>query len=82
MCKIGTFQPNVSTILLKLLNISFLSKIFHRVRIVILRWNILEYFTEMLQQYFICNERLEIFLTCFCNILCYMGIIKEQDSTS
>ena len=27
----------------------------------------------MLRQYFNCNERLEIFLTCFCNMLCYVG---------
>ena len=27
----------------------------------------------MLRQYFNCNERLEIFLTCFCDILCYVG---------
>ena len=27
----------------------------------------------MLRQYFNCNERLEIFLTCFCNTLCYVG---------
>ena len=27
----------------------------------------------MLRQYFNCNERLEIFLTNFCNILCYVG---------
>ena len=27
----------------------------------------------MLRTYFNCNERLEIFLTCFCNILCYVG---------
>ena len=27
----------------------------------------------MLRQYFNCNEKLEIFLTCFCNILCYVG---------
>ena len=27
----------------------------------------------MLRQYFNCNERLEIFLTFFCNILCYVG---------
>ena len=27
----------------------------------------------MLRQYFNCNERLELFLTCFCNILCYVG---------
>ena len=26
----------------------------------------------MLRPYFNCNERLEIFLTCFCNILCYV----------
>ena len=28
----------------------------------------------MLRQYFNCNERLEMFLTCFCNILYYMGL--------
>ena len=28
----------------------------------------------MLPQYFNCNERFEIFLKCFCNILCYVGI--------
>ena len=27
----------------------------------------------MLRQYFNCNERLEIFLTCLCDILCYLG---------
>ena len=27
----------------------------------------------MLRQYFNCNKRLEIFLTCFCNFLCYVG---------
>ena len=27
----------------------------------------------MLREYFSCNERLEIFLTYFCNILCYVG---------
>ena len=27
----------------------------------------------MLRQYFNYNERLEIFLPCFCNILCYVG---------
>ena len=31
----------------------------------------------MLWQYFICNERLEIFLTCFCNILCYVGHVSK-----
>ena len=30
----------------------------------------------MLRQYFDRNEKLEIFLTCFCNILCYMGDIS------
>ena len=29
----------------------------------------------MLRQYFSCNERLEIFLTCFCNNLCYVGTV-------
>ena len=38
-----------------------------------LRWNLLQYLTEILRQYFVCNERLEIFLTYFCNILCYVG---------
>ena len=32
----------------------------------------------MLRQYFNCNEGLEIFLTCFCNILCYVGINVER----
>ena len=38
-----------------------------------LRWNILQYLKKMLRQYFNCNEILEIFLTSFCNILCYVG---------
>ena len=57
--KIGTFQGNLSTIFLKVLNIYLFSKIFQKVEI------------AMLQQYFNCNEILEIFLTSFCNILCY-----------
>ena len=32
----------------------------------------------MLRQYFNCNERLEIFLTCFCNIMCYLGKIFSK----
>ena len=28
----------------------------------------------MLRQYFNCNEKLEIFLICFCNILCYVSL--------
>ena len=64
MCKISTFHQNLSTIFLKLLNIYLFSKIFQKVKIVKLRRNIL--------QYLICNEKLEIFLTCFCNILCYV----------
>ena len=32
----------------------------------------------MLPQYFNCNERLEIFLTCFYNILCYVGYINNE----
>ena len=48
-----------------------------------LRWNILQYLKKMLRKYFSSNERLEIFLTCFCNILCYVGrkrrpIIREK----
>ena len=73
MCKIETFQWNLSTIFLKLLNIYLFSKIFPKVKILMLRWNILQYLTKMLKQYFSCNERLKILLTCFCNILCYVG---------
>ena len=29
-------------------------------------------FKKMLREYFNCNERLEIFPTYFCNILCYV----------
>ena len=32
----------------------------------------------MLLQYFNCNERLEIFLTCFCNILFYVGNLPRN----
>ena len=45
------------------------------VKIVMLQWNILQYLTKVLRKYFNCNERLEIFLTCFCNILCYVWCI-------
>ena len=38
-----------------------------------LQWNILEWLTKMLRQYLDSNEWLEIFVTCFCNILCYVG---------
>ena len=72
MCKIGTFQGNLSTIFLKLLNIYLFSKIFQKVKTVMLWWNILQYFKNMLRQYFNCNEVLGIFLTCFYNILCYV----------
>ena len=32
----------------------------------------------MLRQYFNCNEGLEIFLTSFCNIVCYVGITYKN----
>ena len=51
------------------------SKIFQKVKIVMLRLNILQYLKKMLREYFSCNEKSEIFLTCFCNILCYVGSI-------
>ena len=35
ICKIGKFQLNNSTIFLKLLNIYFFSKIFHKIKILI-----------------------------------------------
>ena len=41
----------------------------------------MKYLTEMLQQYLIWNERLEIFLTCFSNILCYIGDLQLYYST-
>ena len=63
----------LSTIFLKALNIYLFIKIFQNVKIVMLKWNILQYLTKILWQYFNSNERLEIFLTCFCNILCYVG---------
>ena len=31
-------------------------------------------FDKNLRQYFNCNRTLEIFLTCFCNILCAMRV--------
>ena len=77
MCKFGTFQRNLSSIFLKLLNIYLFSEIFQKVKIIMLRWNILQYLTNMLTQYFSWNERLEIFLTCCCNILCYVGCVPS-----
>ena len=74
MCEIEKFQRNLSTIFLKLLNIYLFSKIFQKVKIVMLQWNILQCLKKMLREYFSSNERLEIFLTYFCNILCYVGI--------
>ena len=56
VCKIGTFQRNIFPIFLKVLNIYLFSKIFQKVEIVMLRWNILQYSTRMLRQYFNCNE--------------------------
>ena len=58
---------NIST------TIKYFFFIFQKVKIVMLRSNILQYFTKRLKQYFNCNEGLEIFLTCFWNILCYVG---------
>ena len=74
MCKIGTFQGNLPTIFLKVLNIYLFSKIFQKLEIVMLWSNIFQYLTKMLRQYFNCNEILEIFLTFFCNILYYVGL--------
>ena len=76
MCKIEKFQRNLSTIFLKILDIYLFSKIFQKVEIVMLRWNILQYLNKILREYFSSNERLEIFLTYFCNILCYVGNIS------
>ena len=73
MYKIGRFQRNLSRMFLKKLHIYLVLKIFQKVRIVMLPWNILQYETKMLWQYFNYNEILEIFLTCFCNILWYVG---------
>ena len=54
------------------------TKIFQNVKILILQWNILQYLTKLLRWYFNCNERLEIFLAFFCNILCYVGTYKNN----
>ena len=70
-CKIGTFQRNCLQDLKAF--IYLFTKIFQNVKIVMLQWNILQYLTKILRQYFNCNARLEIFFTCFCNILCYVG---------
>ena len=35
----------------------------------------------MLRQYFNYNERLEMFLTCFCDILCYVGMCPRGNMT-
>ena len=72
VCKIGTFEGNLSTIFLKVLNFHLFSKIFQKIEIVMLRWNTLQYLTKMLRQYFNCNEILKIFLTSFYNILFYV----------
>ena len=72
-CKIGTFQRNLCTIFLKVLNIYLFLKIFQKVDILMLWRNILQYFERILRKYFNCNEILEIFLTSFCNIMCYVG---------
>ena len=73
MCKIEISQRNLSTIFLKLLNIYLFSKIFHKDKIVMLRWNMSQFLKKILREYFSCNERFEIFLTYCCNILCYVG---------
>ena len=52
MCKIDTFQGNLSTIFSEVLNIYLFLKIFQKVEIVMLRENILQYLTKMLRQYF------------------------------
>ena len=64
---------HLSKIFLKVFNIYLILNIFQKVKIVTLRWNILQYSTTMLRQYFNCNEILEIFLICFYNILCCVG---------
>ena len=72
MCKISACQRNLSTIFLKVINNYLILNIFQKVTIVMLRWNISRYLMKMLRQYFNCNEILDIFLTCFCNIqLCH-----------
>ena len=61
--------------IIKVIIIYLILNIFQKVRIVILRWNILRYLTKMLRHFFNCNEILEIFPICFCNILCYEGLV-------
>ena len=52
------------------------SRIFQEVEILMLRCNILQYLRKMLRHYFNYNETLEIFLTCFCNIMCCVGLYR------
>ena len=73
---------NLFTIFLKLLNLYLFSKIFQKVKTAMLRKKIWQYLTKILRQYFSCNERLEIFLTCFCNILCYVGSLLDNTLSS
>ena len=77
MCKISIFQRNISTIFLKVLNIYLFSKIFQKVKIVMLRSNILRYVTKMLRQYFNRNEILEILLTCSA-IFCAVWVMDQE----
>ena len=55
MCKIRVLQRNLSTIFLRVLNIHLFLNIFQKVRIVMLRWNILQYPTEFSLQWNIKN---------------------------
>ena len=77
----SAYFNEIVPIFLEALNICLFTKIFQNVKIVMLQWNILQYLTKILRQYFNCNERLEIFLTCFCNTLCYVGGVTGESLT-
>ena len=56
MCKIGTFHRNLSTLFMKVLNIYLFSKIFEKVEIVMLQWNIGNIPDIFLQYSVLCEE--------------------------
>ena len=79
ICKIDTFQRNLSKIFPIQLNIYLFPKILQQAQTVMLRWNIFQYLKNILRQYFNRNKVLKIFLTYLCNILCYVDFFLLRD---
>ena len=73
MCKNRHIQRNLfKTICLKILNIYLYEyfAIFNYTNVHLYNFNYIIFIYINILQYFDCNEILEIFVTCFCNILC------------